>query len=61
MNTMNAYDRYEYASFDTLKSAFVAGELTEKQTKVLLVRKGYELKGVRYLLKDWKAMRAEGV
>jgi hypothetical protein len=53
----SVYETYQFASFDTLKNAFYAGQLTEKQVRVLLARKDYSIKAIGYTIKDWKSMK----
>jgi hypothetical protein len=56
--TENPLDTFEFASTRKLEEAFLAGELSEKDAKVLLARKPeITVKGMGLLLKDWKATK----
>ena len=57
MTNAEALETYDFAPTQKLQDAFLAGALTEQQTKSLLCRKAYTMKQVGYLLKDWKAMK----
>ena len=57
MTNAEALEAYEFASTEKLERAFLAGQLTEQQTKSLLCRKAYTMKQVGYLLKDWKSTK----
>ena len=50
----DVYETFQYASFDRLRDAYLSGQITEKQATVLLVRKGYDGKQARLVLKGWE-------
>lgn len=49
----DVYEVFRFASWDRLHEAYGAGDLTTKQVRVLLARKGYDPKQVRLILKGW--------
>lgn len=50
----SVYETFQFASIDRLRDAFRAGELTVKNVTVLLARKGFTSKQIKYVFKGWE-------